>query len=855
MNNTQLYINNKLLDVSKGIDTLLDYSIMDIRNIKERSNSASYLIELQATDEVRRLFGFPDYITSDDAIELSKDYTARLVDSNTLIVGKIKFYEVEVLGNETTYKFFIVGNNGAWANELSQKDLRALDFWEHSHEWTQANQEASEYPNAIRPYVYPLINNGKIGAFYVHNIQVASNNDAAFLIKGEVFLSDFTGKTLSFFGFGDDSYNTTTSNFLVENDYNGNGISRITVYDFDFVGFDEAPYGYIQIVGGNSRVRVTDRYPIVNVVALFQKIFNNIGYHLESDFLDNTLSKKYIAYNQFTGFTGQLKLQDEFKFRVGIDEDKSVTNPTVTTNEYKIELNDTVYQPNFDKLNVWSETEFAYEPKIIINQSFYFALRFTVDQSMQLQFFVVEEDDLGNRFYQNGVGLTTYNTGTHEIETVTFSNFDVSTTSKIYVVVRFFNSDGTVTFLKGNCRFENRINFTPKSEGDFIHLIQFLPDWTQLDFISAIVRNFELFVMTDIDRRIVYLGDYDSFIDENNIVDWSDKIDASKPYRFFQIVDDKGIYTHYKYEHDSNDAHLNYLKEIFNADYSSKIVSNSSKFKNNEPDEVYMNFAPTYMDFASNIGITSLKLPKISMSEFGDEHSVRILHYDGLRGGAWLQGSNNRYNLPYAFFFDDLNENYDSLSLDDNPNCVGLITKHFQQLINEQSGRNLISAYLNLSSYDLAGFNSINDLKKDFRSLFKLRFRNELIICRINKIIKYDPNSINSTEVEFVKWLVKRHLPTYDIPVLYFHNIQTSYNPTLNQVTVSVDCTNKGTVTDDVGVYITISGIQQIVSQQIVGGQTSTLSTVIQLTKFVVPGTSDVVYFGLDFYKKHYFQY
>lgn len=855
MDNTRLYINNQLLEVSKNIETLLDYSIMDIRNTNERSNSVSYLIELEATDQVRLIFGFPDYITSDDAIELSKNYTARLIDSNSLIVGKVKFYEVEFLGNRTIYKFFIVGNNGAWANEISQKDLRALDFWEHSHQWTQANQEASEYPNAVRPYVYPLINSGKMGVFYVHKVQLGPGSKADFLIKGQVFVSDFAGKNITLFGFEEESYNgngNNLGNYTVIDDYNGTGVAKIECNHIDFV---KDSYGYIAITGGNSRVRVTDRYPIINVAALFQKIFNDIGYRLESEFLDNTLSKKYIAYNQFTGFTGQLKLQDEFKFRAGIDQDTTVNNPTAITAEYTINFNDTFYEPNFDKLNMFNLSNSAYEPKIVINQSFYFALRFTVNKSMQLQFFVVEEDELGNKSYQNGVGLATYNIGTHEIETVTFINFDVPSTSKVYVVVRYFNSDGSITFLQGNCRFENRINFTPKSESDHIHLIQFLPDWTQLDFISAIVRNFELMVMTDIDRRIVYLGDFDTFFDSDSIIDWSDKIDVSKPYRFFQIVDDKGIYTHYKYQHDDNDAKLKYLQDVFNADYASKIVTNSSQFKNNEPDEVYMNFSPTYMDYASNIGITGAKLPLIQMNEFGDEHNVRILHYDGLRGGTWTQGSNNRFNFPYAFFFDDLNENYDSLSLEDNPNCVGIITKHFQQLIKEKSGRNLISAYMNLSSYDLAGFSLVDDLKKDFRSLFKLRFRNELIICRINKIIKYDPNSINSTEIEFVKWLVKRHLPTYDIPVLYFHNIQTSYNPTLNQVTVSVDCTNKGTVTDDVGVYITISGIQQIVSQQIVGGQTSTLSTVIQLTKFVVPGTSDVVYFGLDFYKKHYFQY
>lgn len=866
--NTLLYINNQPLSLSKSVETLIDYYVIDIRNINERFDASSYLITIEATEEVRRVFRFPDNITTQDAIRLSKNYTAKLLSSNTLIAGKIKFANVKVQMNKILYEFHIVGGNGSWANDLIDKKLRSLDLWEYSHDWTQANQENAEIPNATKLYVYPLINNGQLGIFYVHNIELYTGNKPAFLVKGEIFSTDFTGKTLSLFGFNDSSYNNETTSFTVQNNYNGNGISRIIINDFDYVPFNDEPYGYIKIKGGNSRVRTTDRYPIIRVSDIINRIFRGIGYNLKSSFVDNILSKKYTAYEQFSGFAGQLRFQENFKFRAGIIEDKVVINQIVSTNEYKIAFDNTDYQINFDNTNSFDKSTNSYKPRVLINQSFYFALRFTVAQSMQLQFFVVIEDAAGSKSYQNGIALTTYTTGTHEVETLTFSYVNIPTSSKAYVIVRYFNSSGTITFLKGNCRFENRIRFTPKSEGDSIHLMQFLPDWSQLKYVSAIIKHFQLIVMTDVESRTVYIEDYDRFYDRNSIVDWSDKIDASQFYEIFEDIEDKGNSTIYKYKTDDADTELKYLKDIFNANYGSVEVANNSLFKTVEADEIEFDFSPTYMDTISKIGISEIKLPKIALNNFGD-NEVRILHYDGLKqlsNDTWLQGGTIRTNIPYAFFYDDVNENYNSLHFDDNPNCVGLITKHFKPFLEEQQKSKMLRAYLNLSISDIAGFSSITDLKKDFRSVFLLKLRNEKGLFRLNKINQFDPNNISVTECEFVKLLPERFLPTYTIPVFEFSNIQTVFSAEDEQLTVRVNCKNVGGENGNATVFFTYRGTQLIASEFVGTGQSVTLDVVFTVLPIdfggglILPvnlfsGRLDWIYFGRDFVKSHWFIY
>lgn len=859
--NTRLYINNELLDISKGIDTMIDYSVIDIRNINERNNASSYLITIEATEKVRRVFGFPDYITSSEAARLSKSYTAKLVNSNTLLVGKVKFAKVSIRGSKIMYEFYIIGDNGSWSSELADKQLKNLNLWQYSHDWTQTEQEASEIPNATKPYVYPLINSGKLGTFYVHDVALYTGNKPSFLIKGTVYPSDFSGQTLTLFNFGESSYNNEATNFTVENDYNGQGISRIIINDFDYVSFDEAPYGYIQIKGNNNRVRVTDRYPMIRVSDLMERVFRGIGYQVQSTFCDNILSKKYIAYEQHSGFEGQLRFQDNFKFRAGITEDKSVVNFPASTAEYKVAFDNTDYQVNFDTFNAFDTDDNSYQPKVAINQAFYFALRFTVSQSMQLQFFVVVEDLNGNKSYQNGVGLATYPTGTHNIETTTFTNIEIPTTSKVYVLVRYFNAQGTITFLKGNCRFENRINFTPKAEGDTIHLAQFLPNWSQLQFVSSIIKHFGLIVMTDVESRTIYMEDYDRFYANNTVIDWSDKIDANQDYEVFEVTEDKGKATVYKYKHDEKDTNLSYLKNTFNADYGSKEIANNSQFKTDETDLIELDYGPTYMDTIDSIGVSSVKLPKIVLDEFGSEHEVRILHYNGLKGltsESWTQGSNTRYNVPHTFFFDDVTENYDSLHLDDNPNSIGVVTKHFEPFIEEQQQSKLLTAKLLLTPYDLSGFSSINELKRDFRSLYLLQLRNEKVLFRLNKITQYNPNVMETTECEFVKVLPKQFLPTYNVPVFEFSNIEILSNiegNILTNLTVRVTCMNIGNTGGTATVYVTYSGTQFIASEQIAVGQSTVLEVVFNPNISVIIDTIGYVYFGKDFVKTAWFKY
>ena len=213
----QLIINNNIpIDVLLE-DIRIDYQVIDARTFEtERKNATSHEITLKATDAIRLAFGCPEMISSADAIRLSKNVTAMLVSDVTVIVGRVRFDKVKVVGKEVFYQFYIVADNGVWVNDLNEKHLFDLDWYKHDHTLNSENQVNSEIPNSYRPYLYPIIDNDNLGIFHVHNTNTFTSggggggghtNKTEFHIKGEMFTSDFTSKTISLFGFNESSYN------------------------------------------------------------------------------------------------------------------------------------------------------------------------------------------------------------------------------------------------------------------------------------------------------------------------------------------------------------------------------------------------------------------------------------------------------------------------------------------------------------------------------------------------------------------------------------------------------------------------------------------------------------------------
>lgn len=754
MNQLTLHIKYKLvaaLEADKvGLST--DYQIVDIANLGEKKSNVSQVFKLPATPELKQALGFPENYNSIDAANPKQSIVGELKENGeTIISGLIKFKGTTIVNQKVYYQLSIVGDSAIWANELNDKRLRHLDLWNHTHTWTQSVQNASELISAM-PYVYSLINSGKLGIFYVHEAALGNGNSVRMIIKGQIFSSDFTNQSITVSGFSSSEYNKeyTSSQYTIENLYNGTD-SRITLLNTTFQPFDVVPeYGYIQInKTSNIRVRVTDRYPMIRESFLIEKIFNEIGYRIESNYLNTILSKKYTVQEANKGWQGQERFKDFAAFKIGIIED--VVFPAAPGNfvDYHFPFNDKEFGSHFDNGNFFDTDDYHYKPKIAKRQDFDFAFTFQVNGSLTLSVWV----ETNTQFFKI-VTLQNFSTGTHTLESNLSAFVNVSENDAVRVRIRIQNSTNSVTFKKGNCFFWNEIRFKAKTEGDNIYLVEHLPDVSQLAYFQGIVKRDGLIVMTDINTKTVYIEDFDGFIDKSNVVDWTNKTDASQPIESIEVLENppKGIW--YKYSNDGNDINLKRLSEVFNIEYGSFKFDYKNIFKGTDYTE-YTNslFSATLEQAASSIGI-NINIPIIELENYDDLHKTRVLYYNGptILSNTWKQGNNNRSHAPIAFFLQSSFKNNKSLHYEDGVLTTGLANRNFGTLHKEIDESIYFTVFLHLNAFDIAQFVNIDkELKRDFRAIFRIKTAKGTYLCRLVKIENYQSNSIGSTKCHFIK--------------------------------------------------------------------------------------------------------
>jgi hypothetical protein len=744
-----LHINNTLvaaLDPTKA-SLSADYELMDVSSISDRKSHRTQQFYIPATPELQQALGFPENYHSVNAASQNQLIIGQLKeDGETIIHGRIKYHGSTIDQLDTYYRLSIIGDNNVWAYLLSRKRLRHLDLYNHTHAWTQAIQEANETPNANKPFIYPLIATKNIGRYFVHAAYTNGGGlNTEFQIKGAVYPADFTGYDIEVFGFEHSEYNNTFSNYTVESLFDGIN-SRIIVNGLAFNGNYDAvrEFGYIRIVKSSGiRIRTTDRYPIIRVSDLITQIFNDIGYRVQSDYNTHILSKIYIAYEYGTGFKGQQRHTDFALFKAGIIEDKALfSNTSGSYIDYDFYFDDTKHLNHFDNGQFFDVNTHSYAPKIAYRQNFQFAFAFQVQGSATLSFFI-ESTNLGTIASITNV---TYSDGIHTVQTITNNWNIINETDTIKVVVRVHQADNDVWFRKGNCFFYNEIRYEPKTEGDNVYLVHHLPDVSQLEFFKAIVQLDGLMIMTDTNSKTVYLENYDNFIDRSQVVDWTSKTDASKLIEDNPVLETPPAGVWYQYLEDANDVDTQTLKKDFAIVFGSQY-------------EDYINelFAASYAHEAPGIGLDQTKLTRIVTQEVDALHECRILHYDGLSNleiGAlaedWTQNLNIRTTAPIPYFQDDSIENDHSLHYEDGIRTKGLAWRNFGTLQKEINESRMISLHLTLNAYDIAQFVTIdNELKRDFRAVFRIKTLHGVYLCRLLKIENYNPLN-TSTKCYFI---------------------------------------------------------------------------------------------------------
>ena len=273
----------------------------------------------------------------------------------------------------------------------------------------------------------------------------------------------------------------------------------------------------------------------------------------------------------------------------------------------------------------------------------------------------------------------------------------------------------------------------------------------QSTFLRAVKQMFNFNLYTDAFKNIVFVEPRDDFY-SGPIIDWSDKIDLSKPIvieelgadigRIFSVGYGEPDYTVEKFNEDNNTTLGTFNEKILNLFAKPETDTHENEM-----------FHPSIVRPGAYPQASSIKLlhANDSDNELVANPDTRIVKYLGteqLPTGETLEFPAETTQYPVvAFSSDGVN-----LCFEDRNGVTGL-HQYYDKNIRMYNKSKRITAHLHLKSVDIEPFAKLNPLKQDFRAKFKLKIDEEYVFCNLESIVDFK-NGERSTKCVFVKRVV-----------------------------------------------------------------------------------------------------
>ncbi len=532
--------------------------------------------------------------------------------------------------------------------------------------------------------------------------------------------------------------------------------SGIGVLDDENIVYPLINYGKME---GGNKVLITDRYPAMNIRAMFLKCFEGVGFKIKSTFIDSAFFKA--LYLPFTKelFQRPKAFADLRLFRAGL-------TASITRSGFKgiaeldpLELDDKSSAGFFDNGGFYDEiNNFKYTVDVNLSQNFFLnvSIRGLVAQLLA-DFFILKN---GNRIVAKrnialsaSLQLITLSTGRRS-----FAANDVITTAlEIRPTLTPIDPTeaGNNGFVidKSGTAFFNEVS-TEIRENDTVALNEHLPDWNQLDFIQSVKGIFNLQMETNnVKREITIEPETTFFGNTADALNWTTKIDKSKTEEIEEVGQNYKKDLIYKYQDDGDDENVSEIEKLLGDPLASVEKVNPNQFVKGDQEIIETDFSPTLMDTAPEIRMFRSKIPKLwkdavpdgSPPEKSTKFNFRILFYNGVTamtaGENWSfdTTANLRTTYPYMFSVDEVTDNDNSLYFNETRRSNGLFEKYHRRAFNIISKGKTKTFFLNLDATDI--------LNLSFRSIVFL----EDAYYTINSIKDYKPEQRKSTQVVLTK--------------------------------------------------------------------------------------------------------
>jgi len=705
MISTEIYIENQRLDLSKDLSAEFTYNIDDIKDFASRNTNFSKTIILPGNAVNNKLFGhifefgssnFYDSTQPNVGYNFNASKAAScivLIDKVQVFKGILRILEIVVDNGNIEYECVVFGELGGFVNALGNLKLEDLDFSAYNHVWNLTNIQNSWDALPGSGYYYPLIDYGLVSSANKHDWDVKAYRPA-------LYVREYIDKIITNSGYTYDSafFNSAVFRRLIIPN------NQKTLSGYSTNGFQAYPTGKTYNL---SAYIFPIEYATISQLGNFVASQNNTVF----------------TYNSATPLNGKLNFslqglwqspyQGYFSFKKNGSEIRQVSVGTGSSYNY---------------FNV----SFEIDP-ILFNQNDYFRLDFVVQGNLS----------------SNPVSLL-----------ILGGNTLITTDASQVVPINFGESVA--------------INSTlPK--GIF-----------QKDFFASIVKMFNLYVVEDPNRekhliikpyiefydfdgqKLLSIDDFNDLLKVNDqdfllledgtieYIDWTYKVDRSKPIKLKPMSELNGRYFEFKYKNDSDYYNDQYQKKYSQA-YGTRIEDSGYDFaKDKQTAEII--FAPTpLVGYNGEDKVFSTIFKLNNGVEDVTEHVIRILQakkITDVTSYALKNGNTTIANLTtygYAGHLDD----------PDAPNAdlnFGVPEELYFELATEYPTANLFNAYWSeyvaeITDKDSKLLSAFIYLK--LRDIYTLDFSKLIYIdgalWRLNNITDYNPTDTDVTKAEFLK--------------------------------------------------------------------------------------------------------
>jgi hypothetical protein len=290
----------------------------------------------------------------------------------------------------------------------------------------------------------------------------------------------------------------------------------------------------------------------------------------------------------------------------------------------------------------------------------------------------------------------------------------------------------------------------------------------QKDFFSSIVKMFNLYVTESTDKtKHLIISPYIDYYDFNDTIDWSLKIDRSKPFRLKPMSELNGRFFEYKYKQDVDFYNENYFKK-YNEGYGDFIEDTGYEFANERQTAEIVFAATPLILYAGDDKVHSIILKRSNTqsnnpSEDKMDSVIRILQVKKITGVASYKiedGTSNLLSTTTYGYGGHLNDPY-TPTADIN---FGAPKEIYFTLSNPYPSANLFNGYWGDYVAEISDKDSkllTCNVRLTDIDIYNLDFSRPIWIdgslWRLNKVMDYNPMVEDTTKCEFIKVIEKTY--------------------------------------------------------------------------------------------------